>query len=86
MSSPGTPDNAFRTPESSPEVTETNLRQIEDSLTRVRDTLDSTVEYFDNHFQQYSDLTEGIQESLDARKVQQVVPNNEVSEPQPTPA
>jgi len=58
MSSPGTPNQQYRTPESSPEPTEDDLRAIEASLDTVRTTLDEVVQDFSVHFDNVNELGE----------------------------
>ena len=54
MSSPESTGNEYRTPESSPEVTEADLRQLENSLDAFRNSLDEVVQHFDLHFDNFS--------------------------------
>ena len=64
MSSPESTGNEYRTPESSPEVTEADLRQLEISLDAFRNSLDDVVQHFDRHFDNYSSLDDTILQQL----------------------
>ena len=66
MSSPGTPEHQYRTPESSPEPTEDDLRAIEASLDTVRNALDEVVQDFSVHFDNVSELDELTQNLSEA--------------------
>ena len=64
MSSPESIENPFRTPDSSPEPTDADLRALENSLNHVRRSLTEPVQNFNDHFQQYSEVSETILERL----------------------
>ena len=81
MSSPESAGNPFTTPNSSPELTEANLRALENSLDHFRQSLDETVQNFNVHFDNFTQVDDCVFEQI--QRVQ--APPIQVSENQLQP-
>ena len=64
MSSPNSSGNSYTTPQSSPEITETDLRVLENSLDNFREYLQGTVASFEEYSQHFTDLGDNVAHQL----------------------
>ena len=64
MSSPSSSGNSYTTPQSSPEITETDLRFLENTLDSFREYLQGTVASFEEYSQHFSELDNNVTQQL----------------------
>ena len=64
MSSPEGSGNPYRTPDSSPETTEADLRALELSLSHFRNSLQETARDFDEHFDNFIEFDETVLQQI----------------------
>ena len=60
MSTPENTGNAFYTPESSPDATESELQSLETALERFGQNLNETVEYFNEYYDHWQELEDSV--------------------------
>ena len=65
MSSLKSPGNQFQTPESSPDTTEADLRVLERSLDKFRQSLDETVQSFNLHSDYFSQVDDSVFQQIE---------------------
>ena len=78
MSSPFSSGNSYTTPQSSPEVTEADLRSLENTLDSFRDYLQDTVHTFEEYSQHFSSLDDNVIQQLEFTQAAEAL-NNQVS-------
>ena len=81
MSSPSSSGNSYATPQSSPEITEADLRSLEHTLDSFREYLQDTVHTFEEYSHHFNSINDHVVQQLEFTQSAESL-NNQVSAPE----